>query len=166
MSDGGIQYWQTVGQWARDAGLIEAHRAWKDQFFNEQESEVPNINDMVQSKYLKQADIPDPVIVTVQGVKQVNMAKDDEAPEMKWCIKFVEFQKPMALNSTNIHVAAKVFGSNNTDDWKGKEIILFTDPNVSFGGQVVGGLRFRGQEKAPVKAAGSVRPDLDDDIPF
>jgi len=59
----------------------------------------------------------------------------------------------MVLNSTNLHVAAKVLASDNTDDWRGKEIILFTDPNVSFKGEVVGGLRFRGQEKAPVKAA-------------
>ena len=114
---------------------------------------MPNINTMVSSKYLKQADVPDPVIVTVQGVKQVNLAKEDEAPEMKWCIKFHEMEKPLVLNSTNIHVAAKIFQSDNTDDWKGKEIVLYTDPNVSFGGQVVGGLRFRGQEKAPVKAA-------------
>lgn len=122
---------------------------------------MPNINEMVQSKYLKQADIPDPYIVTVQGVKQVNMAKDDEAPEMKWAIKFKEFDKAMVLNSTNIHVAAKIFGSDNTDHWKGKEIIIFTDPNVSFGGQVVGGLRFRGQEKAPVKVA-KPKDEIDD----
>ena len=136
---------------------------------------MPNINEMVQSKYLKQADVPDPVIVTVQGVKQVNMAKDDEAPELKWAIKFRELDKPMVLNSTNIHVAAKVFGSPNTDDWRGKEIILYTDPNVSFGGQVVGGLRFRGQEKAPVKAAtrqvmprktGGTFDDMPDDLPW
>lgn len=131
---------------------------------------MPNINDMVQSKYLKQADVPDPVIVTVQGVKQVNMAKEGDAPEMKWAIKFVEIDKPMILNSTNIHVAAKIFNSDNTDAWKGKELVLFTDPNVSFGGQVVGGLRFRGQEKAPVKAAArsgrNSFADMTDDVPF
>ena len=133
---------------------------------------MPNINQMVQSKYLKTADVPDPVIVTVQGVKQVNMAKEDEAPELKWAIKFVEIDKPMVLNTTNIHVAAKVFKSDDTDEWKGQEIILFTDPNVSFGGQVVGGLRFRGQEKAPVKAAAKPSKtvgkfdDMADDIPF
>jgi len=128
---------------------------------------MANINQMVASKYLKTADVPDPVIVTIVGVKQVNMAKDDEAPEMKWAIKFQEFDQPMVLNSTNLHIAAKVLGSNETDDWKGKEIILFTDPSVSFGGQVVGGLRFRGQEKAPVKAAQKARvEDLESDIPF
>jgi len=103
------------------------------------------------------------------------MEKEDEAPEGKWGIKFRELPKPMVLNSTKIHVAAKVCGSQNTDDWKGKEIVLYTDPNVSFGGQVVGGLRFRGQEKPPVKverqpSRGSNLPggfqDMDDDVPF
>jgi len=123
---------------------------------------------MVSSKYLKTADVPDPVIVTIVGVKQVNMAKDGDAPEIKWAIKFQEFDQPMVLNSTNLHIAAKVLGSNETDDWKGKEIILYTDPSVSFGGQVVGGLRFRGQEKAPVKAAGKPAnfDSMDDDVPF
>lgn len=127
---------------------------------------MPNINQMVQSKYLKTADVPDPVIVTVQGVKQVNMAKEDEAPEYKWAIKFREIDKPMVLNTTNIHVAAKVFQSEDTDAWRGKEIILYTDPNVSFGGQVVGGLRFRGQEKAPVKAASRQAAPMPDDLPW
>ncbi len=129
---------------------------------------MANINEMVQSKYLKQSDIPDPLIVSVQGVKQVNMAKEGEAPEYKWAIKFRELDKPMILNSTNIHVAAKVFASDDTDNWKGKEIIIYTDPNVSFGGQVVGGLRFRGQEKAPTKAAPKQAgaAGMDDDIPF
>lgn len=128
---------------------------------------MANINQMVPSKYLKTADVPDPVIVTIVGVKQVNMAKDDETPEWKWAIKFQEFDQPMVLNSTNLHIAAKVLGSNETDDWKGKEIVLYTDPSVSFGGQVVGGLRFRGQEKAPVKASPKPRmEDLESDIAF
>lgn len=126
---------------------------------------MPNIDQMVSSKYLKTGDIPDPVIVTIKGVGQVNVAKDDSEPEMKWAIKFMEFEKPMVLNATNLQIAAKVLGSKDTDQWKGKEIVLYTDPNVSFAGQVVGGLRFRGEEKAPVKATGRIQ-DLEDDIPF
>lgn len=134
---------------------------------------MPKIGDMLVSKYLKTADVPDPVIVTIRGVKQVNVAKEGEAPEMKWIIGFTEFSKPMVLNSTNLHVAAKVLGSDDTDDWKNREIILYTDPNVSFKGEVVGGLRFRGQEKAPVKAAprkhqsaDEALADMQDDVPW
>jgi hypothetical protein len=58
---------------------------------------VPRTSEMVQSKYLKTADVPDPVIVTVTKVGRVNMAKEDAAPEYKWAIRFQEFDKPMVL---------------------------------------------------------------------
>lgn len=127
---------------------------------------MAKIGDMIASKYLKISDVPDPVIVTIQGVKQVNIAKEDDTPEMKWIIKFAEFDKPMVLNSTNIHVAAKVLNSDDTDDWRGKEIILFNDPNVSFKGEITGGLRFRGQEKAPVKAVNQPKRESENPDPF
>ena len=112
---------------------------------------MPNINEMMPSKFLKITDVPDPVIVTVLGVKQMNVAREDQEPEYKWAIKFKEFSKPMVLNSTNLNTAARVFGSMNTDDWNGKEIVLYNDENVSYAGKQTGGLRFRGQDKAPVR---------------
>jgi hypothetical protein len=130
---------------------------------------MPRTSEMVQSKYLKTADVPDPVIVTVTKVGKVNMAKEDAAPEYKWAMRFKEFDKPMVLNSTNIKIAEKVFASDDTDNWVGKEIILFTDDNVTFGGELVGGLRFKGKEKEPQrvapKQAGKIA-DMEDDIPF
>ena len=131
---------------------------------------MPDIGQMIQSKYLKTSDVPDPVIVTIIGVKQVNMAKEDAEPEMKWAIKFTEFDKPMILNSTNMKIAAKVLASTKTEEWKGKEIILYTDENVTFGGELVGGLRFRKPEVQPVRkpapAGATGAAALDDDIPF
>ena len=133
---------------------------------------MPNINEMMPSKYLKISDVPDPVIVTVAGVKQVNIAQEDKEPEYKWGIKFKEFQKPMILNKTNMTVAALVFKSNQTEDWIGKEIILFNDESVSYAGQVTGGLRFRGQDKAPARVAQNAdAPPADfeafkDDVPW
>ena len=57
----------------------------------QQENEMPKISDMIVSKYLKTADVPDPVIVTIRGVKQVNIAKEGDTPEFKWIIAFREF---------------------------------------------------------------------------
>ena len=113
-------------------------------------------SEMIPSKYLKQSDIPDPVIVTIRGLKQVNVAQDDQPEEIKWAIKFDEFEKPMILNSTNIHVAAKVLRAEDTDDWIGKEIVLYNDESVSYGGKTTGGLRFRGQDKVPIRAPARV----------
>jgi len=134
---------------------------------------MPRVNDMLDSKYLKQSDAPDPVIVTVRKIGRVNLAKEGDPPEEKWAIMFKEFQKPMLLNSTNIKLLEKACGSDNTDDWIGKEVILFNDENVTFGGQVVGGLRIRKQQAAPARKATAPLPaevggfdNMDDDIPF
>jgi hypothetical protein len=134
---------------------------------------MPRVNDMIDSKYLKQSDVPDPVIVTITKVGKINIAKEGDPPEDKWAVRFVEFQKPMLLNTTNIKLLEKACGSDDTDEWKGKEVILYTDENVSFGGQVVGGLRIRKQQAEPtrrvVNETGGGKTgfdDMDDDIPF
>jgi hypothetical protein len=124
---------------------------------------------MIQSKYLKGSDVPEPVIVTIRGVKQVNIAKEDQEPEYKWVVKFAEFDKPMVLNATNIRIAEKALG-DNTDDWTGKEIELHFDENVTFGNELVGGLRFR-RKQAPAKKlsideANKKLKDMESDIPF
>lgn len=131
-------------------------------------------SDMIESKYLKQADAPDPVIVTVTKIGKINIAKEGDPPEDKWAVRFKEFGKPMLLNSTNIKLLEKACGSDDTDDWIGKEVVLYTDESVSFGGQVVGGLRIRRQQAAPARKAptqsaepsGAGFSDMDDDIPF
>ena len=131
---------------------------------------MPRVNDMIESKYLKQADVPDPVIVTVGKVGRVNIAKEGDPPEDKWAIRFKEFQKPMLLNSTNIKLLEKACGSDDTDDWLGKEVILYNDENVTFGGQVTGGLRIRKQQAQPTRKSTTIDngplADQDDDIPF
>lgn len=140
---------------------------------------MPRVNDMIESKYLKQGDVPDPVIVTVRKIGRINIAKEGDPPEEKWAIMFKEFSKPMLLNSTNIKLLEMACGSDDTDDWKDKEVILFNDENVSFGGKIVGGLRIRKQQAAPARkdVPGSRQPpagasqgsgfeEMDSDIPF
>lgn len=127
---------------------------------------MPDIGQMIQSKYLKGTDIQDPVIVTIRGVKQVNIAKEDAEPAYKWAIKFQEFDKPMILNATNMRIAAKVLGSTKTEEWAGKEIVLYFDENVTFGNELVGGLRFKRKEPEPKKAVKSTVATMHDDIPW
>ena len=130
---------------------------------------MPRTSEMVSSKYLKGADVPDPVIVTIRGVKQVNVAKEDAEPEYKCACKFAEFEKPMILNVTNIRIAEKALGED-TDQWIGKEIELYFDENVSFGGELVGGLRFRRKQqpakKMSIDEANKKLKEMQDDSPF
>ena len=120
---------------------------------------------MMESKYLKQSDIDEDTTVTVKSLKKVNVARDDEDPEYRWTVLFHEFEKPMVLNATNIKRMAKALG-DDTDDWIGNAVILYVDPDIEFGGNVVGGLRIKAiPRKGPAKPARTNDAD-DGPVPF
>jgi hypothetical protein len=133
---------------------------------------MAKIGEMIESKYLKQSDVDTDRIVTVEKVGKANVAPKGEEPEFKWLIRFTEFTKPMVLNSTNIKRLAKACNSDDTDEWIGKQVTLYVDPDVEFAGNVVGGLRIRAH-KQPVQTRSVMPPqnggkfdDMADDVPF
>ena len=132
---------------------------------------MPKIHEMLESKFLKKEDVDAGKLFTVSGVEQHNVAKQGADEEMKWCLLFEEEDKPLVLNSTNIQLCKNVFGSDDTDDWTGKRLVLYTDPNVTYAGKLVGGIRVRAPKKtAPAKKVTKIAPEPDptdlDDIPF
>lgn len=133
---------------------------------------MAKVGEMIESKYLKQSDIDNDVVVTVQKVGKANVAREGDEPEYKWLIRFAELPKPMVLNSTNIKRLAKSCGSDDTDDWLNKQVVLYVDPDVEFAGNVVGGLRIRAHKQQPPvrqqqrEPAGTKFDDMADDIPF
>lgn len=127
---------------------------------------MAKIGEMIESKYLKQSDVEEEREVTIVKVGKINVAREDQEPEMKWAIRFQEFKKPMVLNSTNIQLLAKACASEDSDDWTGKKVIIYSDPNVSFGGKLVGGLRVKVPVKKKATNGGSKFDDMENDIPF
>lgn len=116
----------------------------------------PKISEMKSSKFLKKDDVGEGTICIIQSVSQENVAKEGADPEMKWCLHFTNLDKPLVLNTTNMQLIAKFLGSEDTDDWEGKKIILYDDPSVSFGGKLTGGIRVR-----EFKAKPKQDPDLE-----
>jgi hypothetical protein len=112
-----------------------------------------NVNQMTPSKYLKQADVPAPALVTVRKFSHDNVAQEGKPEEKKWVMHFDEFESGLVMNSTNLQLAAMAMESEETDDWLGKKIVLYSDPNVSFGGKLVGGLRLRAVRRKPAAPA-------------
>ena len=126
------------------------------------------IAQMVESKYLKQSDLEDDTLVTIKKVGQANIAKEGEPVDMKWMIRFEEFDKPMVLNRTNITLLGNFCGED-TDDWIGKQAVLYNDESIQYGGKVTGGLRFKRVKpapKTPARDAASKRPSVDEDDDF
>lgn len=104
---------------------------------------MPNLSNLKQSNFLTQNDVDPPVLATIQGYKQVNVAREGADPQLRWTLSFRELDKPMTLNSTNGQIIAVIVGSEEFKDWVGQQIVLYRDPNVSFGGKLVGGIRCR-----------------------
>lgn len=125
---------------------------------SDDEDQDMKIGDMIESKYLKQSDVDDEVVVTVKGIKKVNVARDDEDADYKWTVIFHEFAKPMVLNVTNLKRMAKALG-DDTDDWIGNSVVLYVDPDIEFGGNVVGGLRIKAVKNPAAKARAAVGVD-------
>ena len=101
------------------------------------------IGEMKESKYIKKEDVGSGKTVTIMRLDQQDVSMENEPESMKWTIYFKEFDKGMVLNWTNMQLIARATGSEETDDWVGKQIELYDDPNVSFGGKLTGGIRVR-----------------------
>jgi len=94
------------------------------------------------SKYLKKEEVPQPRLLTVKAIKMENLGTESD-PEKKWVMYFEGEEKGLVLNKNNIQRATTAFKSDDSDDWVGRQIVLYVDHNVEFGGKMVGGLRIR-----------------------
>ena len=123
------------------------------------------IGEMKESKYLKKEEVGKGKLVTIRELQKENVAMENQAPEEKYVLYFEEAHKGIVLNWTNIQLISQAVGSEETNDWIGKKIVLFEDPNVSFGGKLTGGIRVRApRNQEPVSAKVETPPF--DGIPF
>ncbi len=104
---------------------------------------MPHINALRESKYLKKEDLPKPVLATIKDVVQENIALEGNPPDNKWIMYFAEPIKPLILNSTNAQIISASTKLELTEQWPGQKIVLYNDPNVSYQGKLIGGVRVR-----------------------
>jgi len=112
-----------------------------------------NINSMKQSRFLTKTDVGNGILVTIKSLHQEDLAMEGEPEQLEWCVNFSETEKPMVLKSVNAQLIAAALHSQETDDWIGKQIVLYTDPTVTMKGKVVGGIRCRAPRNQPARPA-------------
>lgn len=102
---------------------------------------------MFTSKWLRAADIDEiadedtqTAIVTIDRVEMAEVGQGAESQE-KPVMYFKGIEPGMVLNKTNAGTLGKLLG-NDTDDWAGKSIGLFTT-EVDFAGNQVLAIRVR-----------------------
>lgn len=127
---------------------------------------MPKVSEMIVSKFLRKEDFDEDQVCTIKDVHLEDMQGDKG--EQRWVLYFRERDKGMVLNVTTIRVLEQAFG-DDSDEWTGNKVKVYVDPNVSFQGKVVGGLRLMPPKKGakvPAKPAPAVDEEFDDKIPF
>lgn len=101
------------------------------------------------SPYLSSADIVAPTPLTIQCVR-LEPDKSKKSQDLFNTAYFVEKEirpgetlKPMILNVGNSKFMKDVTGSHFIDDWQNIPVVVYVDPGVRFGRDIVEGLRLK-----------------------
>lgn len=114
------------------------------------------------SRYLSKTDVgEDGLVLTIKSFRMETL-KSDDGDEDKMVMHFAENVKPMVVNRTNAQLIGVATGAKNVGESKGKQIVVYNDPTVGFGGKITGGLRIRKVHGQPRVAAR--QPDSDNDL--
>jgi hypothetical protein len=170
-----LQYYQTVMQEQERLDCDLNNNQHEPELKHEKELKM-NLNEMsfdqlvpTNSKYLKKEDVGDDgVILTIKGFKQ-EMVEGDNGDEQKLIMYFEENYNPMVVNRTNAQLLAIATGAANAGEARGKEIIVYNDPTISFGNKVTGGIRIKklaGAPKSVQKTDVKDLSDIESDEPF
>ena len=95
------------------------------------------------SNYLKSKDVKEPITLTVSAVESETFKDDDGGERDSLVLYAKELEQGVVLSKTALAQVIEILGSDETEDWVGKRIVLFNDNTVTFKGKRVGGLRFR-----------------------
>lgn len=112
------------------------------------------IGDAFPSKWLKADDLKGRRLKVVIDRVQLETISDEEKPVMYFRGK----DKGMVMNQTNAGRLTVGFGTDDTEEWSGKEIILQSEP-VQFQGRTVQGLRVQVPQPEPSDSS-------EEEIPF
>jgi hypothetical protein len=146
--------------------------------FREHDLDTPTEADLDQvygSRFLSVADVGGRKIrTTIVRIKKEDLPSGDGSKRPRFVVFFEHVDKPMVLNATNKNELVEKLGRDPAK-WKGAQVGLFVDPNVTYAGKRVAGLRLRvlGPGR-PAVSAGLPEPplhdgtgveDMSDDIP-
>ena len=106
--------------------------------------------DASQSQYLTKDDLlKDGQVVTIDHFEKRDIESRDGNVQHKMVMFVKELEKPLVLNKTNAQTIKAITGTDVPADAIGEKIEIYVDPSVSFGGQIIGGIRVRHAAEIP-----------------
>lgn len=117
------------------------------------------MHDAFKSDYIKSDELKDgEKTYVIAGVAEdtVGQGADAETKPVATLedVNTGEEKKFVIGNKVNWTSIVEITGEEDSDDWTGSKITLYRDPNITFGGKKVGGIRI----KAPTSAGATTPP--------
>ncbi len=100
--------------------------------------------------------------LTIDKLTEFVFRGKDGQDEKKLKLNWVEDRPPMGLNKTNLRFILSQFGPEERD-YSGRKVIVWHDPSVELGGELVGGLKLALPKGAQPQI--TVEDGPNDDIP-
>ena len=108
---------------------------------------MKDIQQIKQSRFLKKSDLVRALTLTINDVREENVALRGEPEELRHVLHFEEIDKSLNLKWTNARTIGEIVGSRDMDEWSGHRIVVFHDPDVLYEGRAVGGVRVKAVTK-------------------
>src|SRR6516225_5423311 len=109
------------------------------------------------AKYLKKEDIPSPINTSILWTKEEEVTAPGKPTETRLVLYFDGLKKGLVLNTANAETLVELTRTDddeNDDDnyekWADTPVQLFVDPDVTYAGKKIGGIRIRKPAPAPV----------------
>ena len=100
------------------------------------------------SQYLKKEDLSDPVDTELLWVKEEKVTPPGKGTNTRLVAYFEGLSKGLVLNTANCETLTEITGTDDPKEWKDLALQLYVDPDVTYGGKKIGGIRIR--KPAPV----------------
>ena len=97
--------------------------------------------DVFPSKYLNAEDATfdkGEIVVTIKDVVKESMNTRSNGEQEKAVMYFRELPKGLVMNKTNWNICAKLFGSDDSDDWIGNKVSMNSIETTAYGETVKG----------------------------
>lgn len=94
------------------------------------------------SNYLRKEEIEGDVPLTISSVEEEEVGFG-ENKSIKLVVYFKEIEKGLVVGSKAVLNALIDAFTDETDEWVGKPVVLYVDPNVTYMGKRIGGIRVK-----------------------
>ena len=98
--------------------------------------------------YLKKEDLSEPIDASLLWVKEEKVTAPGKGTKTRLVAYFEGLSKGLVLNTANAEALAELTGTDDYEKWADTPVQLYVDPDVTYGGKKIGGIRIR--KPAPV----------------